>query len=99
MPIHFGVTGVNFGVTDCKKVKIVPMGISCPDLVLYFVNWNLLRITNYTNYSQTLKLSFSIRGGLRLGLNKPEYVVCCWYRSQLGIKNQLGRSYSCLLPF
>ncbi len=35
MPIDFGVSGVKFGVTECKKVKIAPMGISCPALWCY----------------------------------------------------------------
>ena len=32
MPIHFGVTGIKYGVTEWKKVKIVQIGVSCPAL-------------------------------------------------------------------
>ena len=44
-PTRFGATGVNFevsfGVTEGKKVKIAPMGISCPALWCY-IGWSLL---------------------------------------------------------
>ena len=35
MPIDFGVTGVNVGVTECKTMKIAVMSISCHALQCY----------------------------------------------------------------
>ena len=39
MPIHFGI---NFGVTECKKIKILPMAISCPALRCYIMKYGIV---------------------------------------------------------
>ena len=37
MPFHFGVTGVNFGVTECKNVKSILRGYTCFLLNMMFI--------------------------------------------------------------
>ena len=46
MPIHFRVTGANFGVTKCKKVKIALLGVSCSALRCYILNSHAIFLAN-----------------------------------------------------